>query len=146
MFARSAEPQLVQEYVNTGRVRYVFKHFPFLGDVSYYAAEASECAGEQAKFWEYHGLLFARWQGEGVGTFLPERLKEYAGELGLDGTAFAACLDSRKYEGAVLADKEAGLAAGVKYTPTLFLNGEHMGAPRDYEELKGLIEAALAGQ
>src|SRR3989338_542935 len=105
MFARSASPQLIEEYVNTGKVRYVFKNFPFLGDESYYAAEAAECAGDQGKFWEYHDLLFARWQGEGVGTFLPGNLKRYGGELGLDTQAFAACLDSRRKEATVLADK-----------------------------------------
>ena len=143
MFARSASPQLIEEYVNTGKVRYVFKYFPFLGDESYYAAEAAECAGDQGKFWEYHDLLFARWQGEGVGTFLPDKLKGYAGELALDTQAFSACLDSRRHEATVLADKRDGTQAGVKYTPSLFLNGELMGAPRDYEELKAKVEEAL---
>ncbi len=146
MFARDAKPQLILEYVNAGKVRYVLKHFPFLGDESYYAAEGTECAGEQGQFWEFHDLLVSRWQGEGVGTFLPEKLKGYAQELGLDGQAFGACLDSRKYEAAVLADKRQGMEAGVKYTPTLFLNGKLMGAPRDYGELRSLIEAELAGQ
>jgi protein-disulfide isomerase len=146
MFARSASPQLIEEYVNTGKVRYVFKYFPFLGDESYYAAEASECAGDQGKFWEYHDMLFLRWQGEGVGTFLPDKLKGYAGELALDTQAFGACLDSRRHEATVLADKRDGTQAGVKYTPTLFLNGEIMSAPRDYQELKVLIEDALAGR
>ena len=145
MFARSAAPQMIEEYVSTGKVRYVFKYFPFLGDESYYAAEATECAGDQGKFWEYHDLLFDRWTGEGVGTFLPDKLKEYAGELGLDSARFAGCLDSRRHEATVLADKRDGTDAGVKYTPTLFLNGKMMSAPRDYAELKAIIEEALNG-
>ncbi len=145
MFARAAKPQLIQEYVNTGKVRYVFRYFPFLGDESYYAAEAAECAGEQGKFWEYHDRLFSLWQGEGKGTFLPDKLKTYAQEMGLSAQPFAACLDSRRHEATVLADKLGGQDAGVKYTPTLFVNGEHMGAPRDYAELKAIIEAKLAG-
>ncbi|HEU4758526.1 MAG TPA: thioredoxin domain-containing protein [Dehalococcoidia bacterium] len=146
MFARGAEPQLIQEYVDTGKVRYVFKHFAFLGDESYYAAEAAECAGEQGKFWEYHDLLFSRWQGEGKGTFLPDKLKGYAQEMGLEAQAFAVCLDSRRYQAAVLADKSEGAQAGVKYTPSLFLNGQLMAAPRDYQDLKTAIEAKLAAQ
>ena len=144
MFARDAKPQMIQEYVNAGKVRYIFKYFPFLGDESYDAAMAAECAGEQGKFWEFHDLLFARWEGEGKGTFLPDKLKGYAQELGLDAQAFAACLDSFRYEATVMADKKAGQEAGVKYTPTLFVNGEHMGAPRDYAELKQIIETKLA--
>jgi protein-disulfide isomerase len=134
---------MIEEYVNTGKVRYVFKYFPFLGDESYYAAEAAECAGDQGKFWEYHDLLFTRWQGEGVGTFLPDKLKGYAGELALDTQAFGACLDSRQRQPTVLADKRDGAQAGVKYTPTLFLNGQVISSPRDYEDLKAKIEEAL---
>ena len=143
MFARSASTQLLEEYVNTGKLRYVFKYFPFLGDESYYAAEAAECASDQGKFWEYHDLLFTRWVGEGRGTFLPDRLKAYAGELALDTGAFAACLDSRRKEATVLADKRDGTQAGVKYTPTLFLNGQVISPVRDYEQLKAKIEEAL---
>ena len=143
MLARSASPQLIKEYVNTGKVRYVFKYYPFLGDESYYAAEAAECASDQGKFWEYHDLLFSRWQGEGVGTFLPDPLKAYAAELSLDTQAFAACLDSRRHEATALADKRDGAQAGVKYTPTLFLNGQVISPMRDYEDLKTKIEEAL---
>jgi len=144
MLARSVAPQMIEEYVNTGKVRYVFRYFPFLGDESYYASEAAECAGDQGKFWEYHDLLFTLWKGEGVGTFQPDKLKSYAGEMGLDTQAFVACLDSRRHEALVLADKRDGALAGVKYTPSLFLNGELMPSPRDYEELKAKIEDALA--
>ena len=143
MFARSAAPQLAEEYVNTGKVRYVFKYFPFLGDESYYAAESAECASDQGKFWEYHDLLFSRWQGEGVGTFLPNKLKGYAGELALDAQTFAACLDSRRNQVTVLADKRDGAQAGVKATPTLFLNGKVISPIRDYDQLKTKIEEAL---
>jgi len=146
MFARSASPQLIQEYVNTGKVRYVFKYYPFLGDESYYAAEASECAGDQGKFWEYHDLLFNVWQGEGVGTFLPDKLKTYAGQLELDTQAFATCLDTRRHQFTVLADKRDGAQAGVKYTPTLFLNGTVISPVSDYEQLKTKLEDALAGR
>jgi len=146
MFARSASPQLIEEYVNTSKVRYVFKYFPFLGEESYYASEAAECASDQGKFWEYHDLLFTRWVGEGRGTFLPDKLKGYAGELALDTQTFATCLDSRRQEATVLADKRDGAQAGVKYTPTLFLNGKVISPVRDYEVLKTKIEDALAGR
>jgi protein-disulfide isomerase len=145
MLARSASPQLIKEYVNTGKVRYVFKYYPFLGDESYYAAEAAECAGDQGKFWEYHDLLFDLWQGEGVGTFLPDKLKSYAGQLALDAQTFATCLDTRRTQFTVLADKRDGTQAGVKYTPTLFLNGQVISPVGDYEQLKTKIEDALAG-
>ena len=73
-------------------------------------------------------------------------LKGYAGELALDTQAFGACLDSRRHEATVLADKRDGAQAGVKYTPTLFLNGQVISPVRDYEQLKAKIEDALAGR
>ena len=146
MFARDAKPQLIEEYVNTGKVRYVLKYFPFLGDESFLAAMAAECAGEQGSFWEYHDLLFSRWRGEGRGTFLPDKLKDYAQELGLDTQAFGPCLDASRYEATVMADKNQGQEKGVEYTPAIFINGKLSGAPRDYAELRAWIEEALASQ
>jgi len=63
------ERQIEEKHVKTGAVRFGFQHFPFLGDESQWAAEASECAHEQGKFWEYHDLLYARQNGENRGAF-----------------------------------------------------------------------------
>jgi len=57
-FATDVERQIEEKFGKTGTVRFVYRHMAFLGDESQWAAEASECAGEQAKFWEYHDKLF----------------------------------------------------------------------------------------
>ena len=140
------KPKLVAEYVDTGKARYVLKHFPFVGDESQYAAEGTECAAEQDAFWEYVDIIFANWGGANSGTFLPDRLKGYAGDIGLDQGAFDACLDAGRYKATVLADRDEAVAAGIRATPTIVINGHIIGTPHDYDELKAEIEARLAGQ
>ncbi len=102
------------------RVRFVFRHYPLdeLHPDARRAAEASECAREQGKFWEYHDKLFLNQGGLGEAS-----LTRYADEAGLDAPAFARCLASGRHAASVEADFQAGAAAGVAGTPTFFFNG-----------------------
>ena len=88
-------------------------------------------------------IIFANWGGANHGTFLPDRLKGYAGDIGLDQGAFDACLDAGRYKATVLADRDEGVAVGVRATPTIIINGEIIATPHDYGELKTEIEARL---
>ena len=98
------QPTLDDEYVATGKVRWVYKHLPLrIHPQAAQAAAAAECAGEQGQFWPMHDLLFEqveRWsieEPDGV-------LAELAGEMGLDAEAFGACLSGRGALERVLAD------------------------------------------
>ncbi len=126
-------------------MRLVFRHLPFLGDESWLAAEASECAADQGQFWEYHDLLFQRLQGENVGSFRPENLKLYAQELGLDAQEFAACLDGGTHRAAVEAAETLGVALGVTATPTFFINGQKIEGLLPIDRFRQIIDAALGG-
>src|SRR5215218_1010403 len=106
--------------------RLVWRHFPFLGDESRWAAEAAECAGAQDRFWDYHYRLFEEAQGRDSGKFSRPNLKSYARDLGLDATAFDACLDSERYAERVRAEFEDGRQQGVSRTPTLDINGQRL--------------------
>ena len=117
----------------------LFKHFPFIGDESWRAAEASECAGEQGKFHEYEQTVFLNWNGENEGAFSDANLVNFANSIVDDIDQFEGCLSSRKYLDKVAADREAGIAAGVNSTPTLFLNGVNIGGLKSY-----ILEEALA--
>jgi protein-disulfide isomerase len=103
-FVKSTEPEIKKEYIDTGKVAFVFKHFPRLGDDSYSAALASECAKEQGKFWEYHDTLFHNQQAENSGWANKEKLKEFASDIGLDRQQFDSCLDEEKYKPTVERD------------------------------------------
>mgnify|MGYP000334556846 CR=1 FL=1 len=115
----------------------------FIGQESQWAAEAAECANEQGQFWIYYDKLFEEQGGENVGTYSKENLKRFAAELGLDTEQFNQCLDSGRYESKVRQETEEGRNAGVRSTPTLFVNGKLVENGADYNVLKVYIDVAL---
>ncbi|MFQ5472156.1 MAG: DsbA family protein [Dehalococcoidia bacterium] len=137
---------MISQYVESGQVRFVFRHFPFIGEESMWAAEASECAAEQGMFWEYHDQLFAERQGENVGKFAKPNLKTIADKVGLDPERFDPCIDSGRYEASVEAEKEDGKSAGVISTPTVFINGELVKGLQPFEVYKQIIDGYLKGE
>jgi protein-disulfide isomerase len=128
-------PSLVRDFVQTGRIRLVFRDFAFLGDESVEAAAAARCAGRQDAYWRYHDLLFASQRGENQGAFAPENLAQLAGFADLDVDAFAACMDGREAHGAALAETEAGRALDISSTPTL-----HIVGPKGSTFIKGVAQ------
>lgn len=101
-------------------VQYVYRHFPLeeLHPGARRAAEASECANAQGKFWEYNDKLYLNQTDRDDAS-----LVRYALELGLEKNAFQTCLTNGTYAARVEEDYQAGLAAGVEGTPTSFFNG-----------------------
>lgn len=142
-FARNTEAQLLRTYVADGSVKIVFHHFAFLGMESNWAAEATECAGEQGRFWELHDRLYSSQAGENKGAFSKANLKKMGADLGL-GAGFAACVDSGRYAQTVRDATQEGSARGVKATPTLFVDGKKIEGAASFEQLKAIIDAALA--
>jgi cyclophilin family peptidyl-prolyl cis-trans isomerase len=123
MFAAEVLPQIKDKYIETGKMRFVYRHMAFLGEESQWAAEASECAGEQDKFWEYHDKLFASQKGENQGAFSKDNLKKFAADLGLNTTVFNQCLDSGKFADKIKKSNDDAGQLGVTGTPTVFING-----------------------
>lgn len=146
-YYQQAEPQIVNEYIATGKVYFTYRSMGnWIGAESVAAAQAAYCAGDQNKFWEYHDMLFTNWTGENVGDFNSRRLTAFAQKLGLDMNAFNSCFNGHKYADKVSQDNADGLKAGVQGTPTFFINGtKYDGAPT-YAPLKAAIDAALAGK
>lgn len=150
-FSRETLPKIEQEYIKTGKVRYVFRDFPIVSihKEAIKAAEAANCAGEQKKYWEMHDRLFANQK-----NLKPEDLPKHAEVLGLNRAAFEACLKSEKYFREVQADLRDGLRAGVKSTPTFFLGltqknstitaATTVEGAQPYAVFKEAIEALLA--
>jgi len=133
-------PQLKKEYIDTGKVKYVYRDFP----LSFHpnaepAAEAAECADEQGKFWEYHDAVFQNQDRLGKELYL-----ELAGKLGLDANKFTQCIESGKYKQEVGDDFNYGSSIGVSGTPTFFINGVKLVGAQPYEAFKQLIDAELA--
>lgn len=134
----------VEQVMNTyaGKVRLVYRQFP----LSFHphaakAAEASLCAADQGKFWEYHDVLFKNQK-----KLEPADLKAHATEVGMDGQKFGQCLDSGDKKKAVDADQAAGLAAGVGGTPAFFINGIFLNGAQPIDEFKKVIDGELASK
>lgn len=102
------------------------------------AAEASRCAGEQGKFWEFHDLLFLNQDSFGPAVF-----KEYADSLHLDAEKFASCLTSDKFKPQVQQDMQEALRLGIKGTPAFFINGVFMSGAQPQEHFEQVIETQL---
>ncbi len=145
-FAIGAEKQLKQDYADQGQVRFVFRHFPFIGEESIWAAEASECANAQNRFWDYHDKLFEEQAGENQGAFSRDNLKRFASELGLDTTQFSACLDSGQYNTRVQDEFNEAQRLRINSTPTILVDGQLIQNGSNYQVLQAAVEAALAGQ
>jgi len=102
------------------------------------AAEASECAAEQGKFWQYHDRLF-----DDPSRLSGTELKQQAAAVGVDMTRFNTCVDSRKYKAQVDADLKDGDEAGVNGTPAFFINGRMLSGAQPFEAFKRIIDEEL---
>ncbi len=139
-------PNLFKDYVDTGKVRFIYKDFPlsFHPQAAPYA-EAARCAGDQGKYFEMHDRIFQEQDKLGQGTVDVPFDKQWAADIGLDAAAFASCFDSGKYVQAVQQDFADGAAVGVSGTPTFFVNGQALVGAQPYALLKQAIDAELAG-
>jgi protein-disulfide isomerase len=138
--AHDTVEQVMSTYA--GKVRLVYRQFP----LSFHphaakAAEASLCAADQGKFWEYHDVLFKNQK-----KLEATDLKAHASEVGIDAQKFGQCLDSGDKKKAVDADQQAGLAAGVGGTPAFFINGIFLNGAQPIDEFKKVIDGELASK
>lgn len=131
-----------QAYVDTGVVKVVYNHFAFLGEESLRAAEASECAADQDRFFAYHDVLFEQQGPENEGYLTTARLIEFAEDAELDTAAFETCLLNRPHQQTILDDRAFGSDLGVNSTPTVLINGRRVPNPLDVNAVINAIEAA----
>lgn len=121
LFHENTKDQIIQEYVNTGKVNFVFRDFPLNGPDSVLAAEASYCAGDQNKYWQYHDELYNNWGGERTGWVNQKSLDKFATDVGLDQSQFDKCMSDKKYENKVLDNQKFGQGIGIEATPSFII-------------------------
>ena len=141
-WAHDTLPRIDEKYIQTGKVRMAYVHFPILGADSMTAAEATECAAQQDRFWEFHNILFAN---QGMG-FTPPHLTVLAGELGMDTAAFESCLANFPDRATLEDDIRLAQVMGVRGTPAFLVNGVPLAGAYPYEDFERIIEQALAGE
>jgi len=150
-FARQILPELRTKYIDTGKVRLVFRHFPLstscntalstnLHPEACNAARAAECAADQNLFKQYHDELFL--DDSRRTAMSTANLKQYGTNVGVDQTTFDACVDGTSKANRVAADVASGIALGVTATPTVFVGAQKISGPTK-AQLFAAIDQAL---
>ncbi|MEM4391043.1 MAG: thioredoxin domain-containing protein [Candidatus Diapherotrites archaeon] len=150
-FTKATEPivsEILEKYGD--RIQFYFKSLPLPShSYSFEASLAAECANEQNSFWKYKDALFANQEVCGQTQDISDLRKHYfsyAESIGLDLNAFVSCFDSKKYASVVEKNKREAIEAGVYATPTFFVNGKPVVAPKSFDDIAVLIEEELAKQ
>jgi protein-disulfide isomerase len=141
-FARDNQAQLIADYVKTGKIKFEFKNFPFIGPESVAAAKAAACAADQNKFWAFHDALYANQGSENSGAFSDSRLAQIASVAGLDMTQYNTCLANKTHDNDVAATTAEAKAVPITSTPSFVVNGKLV-VWSNYNDLKSAIDAAL---
>ncbi|HVP20451.1 MAG TPA: DsbA family protein [Anaerolineaceae bacterium] len=138
-FFVNLEPQIVKDYIDTGKIYFSFTPFSFVGQESIDAAQAAYCARDQNKFWEYHDTLYNNQRGENQGNFSIPNLEQFAQNLNLNMNQFKTCLEGKKYYDQVQSDYNYGVGKNVNSTPSFIVDGKLV----SQDALVQTIDAAL---
>jgi protein-disulfide isomerase len=130
---------LKENYIDTGKVYFVYKHFPLsFHQNAQKAAEASECAFEQGKFWAMHDLIFENQKALSIDNF-----KQWASDIELDTAQFDTCLTSGKYAAQVQKDMTEGQSDGISGTPGFIINGVVVSGALPYDVFSQMLDEIL---
>lgn len=140
-FHDSTLKTIERDYIQTGKVNLVFKDFPLNGPDSLLAAEASYCAEDQGKYWQYHDELYKNWGGENTGWVTGWALNAFGTTVGLDLDKFNQCLDEHKYQDKVNLLYQFGKDLGIDATPSfLIFSGEKIIKIRGNQPLETFLK------
>jgi protein-disulfide isomerase len=149
-YAQLVEPQVISDIVEAGKAKYVFHQYPFLDNSSSdtgsdNAANASQCAAEQNRFWDYKNILFANRNGV-LGEFSDQRVTAFAESLGLDMNQFNACYSEKRYQDKINQDMQLGKDWKVQGTPSVFVNGQDVSPGRvpSFEQINAMVDQILS--
>lgn len=146
-FWRETLPRIKKEYVDTGKVRIVFRDFPIqeIHPEATITAIAAECAEDQGKYFEFHDKVYREQdrRGRDVVRYRVTDLKRWATEIGLEAASFNECVDSERYKDEVASDFKNGADVGIKGTPIFFINGRMIAGAQPFGNFQRVIEEEL---
>ncbi len=154
-YATVLSPQFEQEYIATGKVKFVYHEYPLSGHVNGApAAYAARCAGEQGadKYWAMHDYLFTNQRQWSLQSDPRAQFVAYARQIGLDTAAFEQCYASNRFRDAINQAKASGDALRLPGTPSFAVNGQLVdttganSVEEIYARMRQAVDAALAGQ
>ena len=145
-FFQDVEPQIKQNYIDTGKVKFYFLDYQFLGPDSETLGQGAWCANDQGKYYDYHDYVYSHQGPENSGWATTDKVKTLATNIsGLDSQKFNSCLDSKKYETLVQQLTGLGKKLGVSGTPTVFIGNDQKGyisvvGAQPYDVFKQVID------
>jgi protein-disulfide isomerase len=149
-FFSQTEPEIIQNYINIGKVRMVFRDFAFLGPESTAAANAAQCAEDQNKLWAYHDALYTAkvadensGGSEDDGFYTTAEFLKLAQQVGLNIPTFAGCVNGSNDASIVAQEKADAANVGVDSTPTFIINGQMITGAQPYSVFQQALDAAL---
>jgi protein-disulfide isomerase len=119
----NTEHNLLVNYIETGKVKMIFKDFTIIGPDSINAAHGAHCAEDQKKFWQYHDILYNNWTGENNGWASSDNLLKFAQEIELDIDQWSDCMISAKYSQIITDSSKDARDLGITGTPAFFVIG-----------------------
>lgn len=123
VFFHSTEDDILEKYVNTGKVKMIFKDYNIIGPDSINASHGAHCANDQGLFWEYHDILYSNWTGENNGWASSENLGKFAQGMGLDMDSWSECMVNGQHSQTILASNDDAGKLGLTGTPAFFVIG-----------------------
>ncbi|MBT5201170.1 MAG: thioredoxin domain-containing protein [Thaumarchaeota archaeon] len=123
VFFHSTEESIVQKYVETGKVKIIFKDFNIIGPDSVNASHGAHCASEQGLFWEYHDILYNNWTGENNGWAASENLLKFAEEIKVDVDKWSECMNNGTHSQTILESNNDARDLELTGTPAFFVIG-----------------------
>ncbi|MBN3512093.1 DsbA family protein [Mycolicibacterium nivoides] len=146
-FSRDIEPELVNRYVDAGRLRIEWRDFPIFGPQSMSAARAGRAAAEQGKFWEFNSAVYAAAPERSKADLTDEALIDFARQAGVpDIDKFTAGMRGSAFDAAINSDLAQGTGIGVPSTPAFLINDVPMLGAQPIEDFVRAIDGALAGR
>lgn len=143
----NTKPAIYENFIKSGKANLVFVDLSVLGRDSPKAAQATYCAEDQGKYWEYHDLLYNSQEHIDSGWADTERLKAFAFDIGLDMELFNSCLDSGKYAKRVQHNIDVARENGARGTPTFVIVGpegqQKIGGAQPYSVFENVLKSVV---
>jgi len=151
VFFHSTEGDILTNYVETGKVRMIFKDYNIIGPDSVNASHGAHCANDQGMFWEYHDILYNNWTGENNGWASSENLLRMAQEIGLDVEVWSQCMIDGNHSQVIVASNDDARALELTGTPAFFVIGPdgkvtRLFGAQPYETFERTFETELEKQ
>ena len=121
VFFESTEGKIMKNYIETGKVKMIFKDYNIIGKDSVKASQGAHCANDQGLFWEYHDVLYSNWTGENNGWASGTNLANYAQDIGLEMNQWTDCMSQQKHSKTILDSNEDAKKLQLTGTPAFFV-------------------------